>query len=193
MKRKKHLKPASFLLCCCLLVCSFAFTACSGSKKIAYNAADKGISKEDLIQTVDSKPKETRSEEGMELCSYDSTFLDYEGTMTYYFQEDKLVFSRWEKVAKDKEEGKNIYHAICQDNTDTYGEGTSEDSDTFSNAFWCVEGKNITVSYLEENGEIKVSIMEIANSNSESTDTKMEQTPSSTKNDTKDQKESTDK
>lgn len=129
--------------------------------EIAYTEIKKDTTKDDLQKTLGARPNKTETQDNLESYIYEkSNYLSYEGSMTYYLVEDKVLYSRWETKAENEKQGKEIYNKICKDLEKDYSK-SNEDEDAISivSSWTNQNGKQKTVTYLNSENEFTISVM----------------------------------
>ena len=149
------------MLCLFALLLSFFAIGCNNSKTISYQSVNQTTSKKDLVAMLDSKPKETISENGVEKYIYKCTFLDYEGTMTYSFAEENMMTSRWQTTTTVETDAKSMYQNICKEEEKNYGKGTSTDTPDSMQCKFTTEDRLVVVNFITMDGEYEVSVTEM--------------------------------
>lgn len=130
------------------------------AKEISYETAEFADTKDALLDTLKANPNEIQTQDTLVSYIYkDCTYLDHTGVMTYYMVEDKILYSRWEATLKDKEQASQFYTKICKELQSTHEKSSETEENLSKVSVWSSEKENKTVTYLETEQDVKVSIM----------------------------------
>lgn len=148
-----------------VLVCFFIFiTGCNKgypeAKEISYETAEIADTKDALLDTLKAKPNEIQTEGTLVSYIYkECTYLNHTGVMTYYIVEDKVLYSRWETTLDDKKQASQLYTDICKELKSAYKMDSEAEENLSKVSVWSSDKENKTITYLEQEDNIKVSVM----------------------------------
>lgn len=125
------------------------FTAsCKEAKEVNYTEVPKGADKETVIKQLGGKANKVEDQDGMEAYQYtNSVYFGYHGTMTYYFSEDAVAFSKWEYSNDDKDELDNAAKDILKNLEKEYGTGEKTEDTTGTMEIWTLDSKKVNFVY----------------------------------------------
>ena len=139
--KKKIIIPLSIVV---VALCVLAVVLLFPKHKVDYKTSKKNTTQTEMEDKIGSKPDETKEENGMTVNTYEhSTYMDYDGKMDYYYLENKLMMSRWEKECDDKEDMTEIYQAICKNVSKDMDDGTEDKEQQCT--VWSSDEKDVTV------------------------------------------------
>lgn len=127
---KKMIKKIVFILCSTILFCS-----CANMKEKNYTppiniSFDKTTSADvEKVMNQTANNIETNEESGISVGNYESyNFAGYDGTLSFYYKEEYLLYYQWSITEEDSKKAKKIYGNICDNLTNNYGQGTESNN-----------------------------------------------------------------
>lgn len=132
-----------------LVICILALGAITAvivlqKNDVDYTMASRNTTASKMEADIGSKPDKTTNKNGSTISTYNnSTYMDYEGKMNYYYLEDKLVMSRWETECNDEANMEKVYKNICANINKDMGNGKENKEQQC--ASWTSSKKDLTV------------------------------------------------
>lgn len=141
-----------------LTVVYSGFSSGCGPKKVDYKEVSLSSTKEQMVETIGSEPnEEIKEEDGSTSFIYKkSQLLSYVGTMTYHYQGDVFLYTRWDYTNKKEDAVQKAYEEICNKYKKELGKGT-ENTELHSTNF-ITDSKNVIVAYGQEEEKWKLSV-----------------------------------
>ena len=130
-----------------------------------YNEVKTGSSLQEIKDALDKEPtNETTDENGNTFVSYEECpYLGYNGTSTYCFSDDKMLFSKWEYENEDVSKAKEVYDKILCEKQKKYGTGTPTQSEGVYMCNWNDGVNSIALTCITSNDSTIVTLTEIIN------------------------------
>lgn len=160
----KYLHNTQKVVLVVLAVFLISITGCNRgypeAKEISYETAEIADTKDALLDTLKAKPNEIQTEDTLVSYIYkECTYLNHTGVMTYYMVEDKVLYSRWETNFNDKKQASQFYTDICKELESAYKMDSEAEENLSKVSVWSSEKENKTVTYLEQDKNVTVSVM----------------------------------
>ena len=161
-----------------VLLAAFQLTGCGGSDKKNEDKkveATKAPAVEPDVENVDPEEnvsdiragldastavEEENKKSGIRSETYEGyTYANYTGTMTFYYEDQTLLYYKWFISESDKAVAETAYDNLCAHFTAMYGDGTVTDaasSDMYTTS-WKTEERSVTVQNLKTGNSYEIS------------------------------------
>lgn len=140
-----------------LIGITLCLTAC-GPKKVDYKEVSLSSSKDEMVESIGSEPnEEIKEEDGSTSFVYKkSKLLSYVGTMTYHYQGDVFLYTKWDYTNKKEDSIQKAYQEICKKYASECKKEAEDTELHFTN--FVADSKSVVVAYAQEEDKWKLSV-----------------------------------